>query len=394
MINVPFSSVLDYLSGYGIFEVTDSKSFKKHITISEVTVLEIESPDLDWLKGDELILSTLTMCKSDQDLISIIHNLHDGNAASLGIHNALNKASLLNNEVISLADELELPIIIIPATISYGQVISRLYTNPDKDLSTEEFYFDILSNKNNEHLRTIAFRNNILINGLHAVCKVVLSTEFDVNIRTAYLPILQRLSYRIQIKYGILSFVAYSNDSFIFFIHFNNTNSEIASQKFSKLAEDIMDELSSIPAITCTDILKGTIVDDLFKLSDSFSSSEKTARIINRLNRHNGIYSKEYLEAYYFFDIQDLDNFRVSCKSEIETMKEKLGPHCNDLMDTLECFYETNCSVSKTAQKMYLHPNTIKYRLKVIRSALGDRVLDEGNYVLLCHFLLKQRRLL
>ena len=95
MINVPFSSVLDYLSGYGIFEVTDSKSFKKHITISEVTVLEIESPDLDWLKGDELILSTLTMCKSDQDLISIIHNLHDGNAASLGIHNALNKASLL-----------------------------------------------------------------------------------------------------------------------------------------------------------------------------------------------------------------------------------------------------------------------------------------------------------
>lgn len=393
MINVPFNSLLNYLSGYGVFEVTNSKSFKKQISISEVSVLEIEFPDADWLKGNELILSTLNMCNSSEDIINIIYNLYDGNASALGIHNAVNKASLIDDAVINLANNVELPIIVIPATISYGQIISRIYDSPDKDASTEAFYFDILSCCNKDNLKTIAYRNNILINGLHAIVKVNVAVNECVDIKTTYLPILQRLSYRFHSKYGIFSFVVHSNDCFLFFIHFNNINHEAAHNTLHDLSSDILDELSTISLIVRIDILQGTIVDNLFKLPESLQSAEKAEHIINRLDRHNGIYSKEFLEIYYYLDIQNLEDFKATCTCELTEMRKKLGANYQELMDTLECYYETNCSVSKTAQRMFLHQNTIKYRLKLIRSSLGDKALDDGNSILFYHFLLKQNHL-
>lgn len=42
-----------------------------------------------------------------------------------------------------------------------------------------------------------------------------------------------------------------------------------------------------------------------------------------------------------------------------------------DLMDTLECFLNNNQNYANTAQKMYLHPKTIKYRIEKIQTILN-----------------------
>ena len=48
-----------------------------------------------------------------------------------------------------------------------------------------------------------------------------------------------------------------------------------------------------------------------------------------------------------------------------------------DLSDTLSCFYfDAYMSVSKTAESMNLHVNTVKYRLKKISAAIGCHVTD------------------
>ena len=129
----------------------------------------------------------------------------------------------------------------------------------------------------------------------------------------------------------------------------------------------IQEELLFLPDIDYVDIYQGEFVQGLFSLPLSLQSADKIQGILSKLNRHNGIYGKGVLGIYYFLDIRDIDTFDQLCRDELFQLSEKLGKHSGELMDTLECYYENNCNLGRTARQMYLHPNTIKYRLHQIR---------------------------
>lgn len=52
------------------------------------------------------------------------------------------------------------------------------------------------------------------------------------------------------------------------------------------------------------------------------------------------------------------------------------APRSMDLINTLQCYLDHNCSIVHTAQAMYLHKNTLNYRLNRIRDLLGKNPSD------------------
>ena len=52
------------------------------------------------------------------------------------------------------------------------------------------------------------------------------------------------------------------------------------------------------------------------------------------------------------------------------------APRSMDLMQTLRCYLDQNCNVVHTAQKLFLHKNTLNYRLNRIRDLLGKNPCD------------------
>ena len=49
----------------------------------------------------------------------------------------------------------------------------------------------------------------------------------------------------------------------------------------------------------------------------------------------------------------------------------------SEMMDTAECFFQNNLNVSQTAQALYMHRNTLMYRLNKIKRLTG---LDIKNF--------------
>lgn len=77
----------------------------------------------------------------------------------------------------------------------------------------------------------------------------------------------------------------------------------------------------------------------------------------------------------YKHDLQDLKEFYTHVLGEIE---EYDRIHDGDLMHTLETFSSNQYDVTKTADAMFLHRNTLRYRFKKIEEIL-DSKLDDMN---------------
>ena len=77
----------------------------------------------------------------------------------------------------------------------------------------------------------------------------------------------------------------------------------------------------------------------------------------------------------YKHDLQDLKEFYFHILGEIE---EYDRIHGGELMNTLEIFSVHQYDLSRTADAMYLHRNTLRYRFKKIEEIL-DKKLDDMN---------------
>ena len=63
----------------------------------------------------------------------------------------------------------------------------------------------------------------------------------------------------------------------------------------------------------------------------------------------------------------------------------------SNLTETLQQFFECNCGLTETADKMFIHVNTLKYRLRKIEQVTGYQINDwEGRFNLYLGFKIKE----
>ena len=55
----------------------------------------------------------------------------------------------------------------------------------------------------------------------------------------------------------------------------------------------------------------------------------------------------------------------------IELIYRPLSDHPTDLLSTLWCYLDNARSLEATARELYVHPNTVRYRLKRIAEVIG-----------------------
>ncbi|MGG3901094.1 PucR family transcriptional regulator, partial [Heyndrickxia faecalis] len=89
-----------------------------------------------------------------------------------------------------------------------------------------------------------------------------------------------------------------------------------------------------------------------------------------------------YIQTYLTKDIvsllrliprEDLENFyRHAFKGFRRIKKEER----ESLLQTLSVFLETNCQISETSKRLYVHRNTVVYRIEKCRELLGKNLKD------------------
>jgi len=64
-------------------------------------------------------------------------------------------------------------------------------------------------------------------------------------------------------------------------------------------------------------------------------------------------------------------------------LEEAEGQYSFSLLDTLRTYLECNCNLLRTAERLYVHKNTLLYRLNHIKSILRCDLNDADERLLL-----------
>ena len=55
----------------------------------------------------------------------------------------------------------------------------------------------------------------------------------------------------------------------------------------------------------------------------------------------------------------------------IEQIYDPLTAHSGELLETLWCYLDNGRSLEATARELFVHPNTVRYRLKKVSEVIG-----------------------
>lgn len=116
-----------------------------------------------------------------------------------------------------------------------------------------------------------------------------------------------------------------------------------------------------------------------------------------RLGRQHPCYPYDSLSSFLLFDRIPRDKLGLYCHQQIRELGEYDKAHGTDLCATLQIYLEQAKSLARTADILFVHRNTVRYRINRCMELLGNR-LEDGNeifaYILSLRILEYQNKIL
>ena len=171
-------------------------------------------------------------------------------------------------------------------------------------------------------------------------------------------------------NYGsdVLDFVVEIDENQLAFVKFmdEESNEYQSSTEYAEfLKQSIYEETGAFVRISIGGTVK-TIAD----LSTSFSQAMTAVRMRNAINSKGEVHSfKEYMLIKM---LEDLPKYKLNEYLEMlmDTNAREIFDD-EEMVNTAEEFLENSLNVSETSRKLYLHRNTLTYRLDKIEKATG-----------------------
>jgi len=339
-----------------------NKKRKSHYIrkITSVTVLENTS-DLSWIKGGEFLLTSLDtfLLKNIEDLYHLIENIHS-KISGIAIKYS-SKSEVENNvitKLIEVAEKFNLPVFQISNTTTYIELMDYINSELRKgafnrNLKNQLINYLLINDK--EDNLNISFIENI-------VEDLNLDIDFSKDkaqvIRISFDERVNYIDY-IEYYFEVLKVERYLKDYFvraesnaeeiIIFI-INNHNKSIETQSDILKIDKKITEKNPTVSISSSSEIK-----NLNSLYYQTLLLRKTRKFFQKMEIH-------------YEDIELIVKLTNNDKKIITEYTEpvQLLMKNNLLVETLLCFYKNNENKKKTSEDLFIHVNTLNYRLDQI----------------------------
>ena len=148
-------------------------------------------------------------------------------------------------------------------------------------------------------------------------------------------------------------------------------------KELNRIAETIVDMLNT-EALSNVHVSYGKVADEIRKVSNSFKEAKLAMAVGKIFNSEQDVYSYTSLgigRLIYQLPIP-------MCKMFIEEIFKDQSPEDFDeeTLTTIAQFFENNLNVSETSRQLYIHRNTLVYRLDKLQknTGLDLRVFDDA----------------
>jgi len=95
------------------------------------------------------------------------------------------------------------------------------------------------------------------------------------------------------------------------------------------------------------------------------------------------VYSYEALGIYKLLLEIPLEKLQAYCREIIGTLEEHDQRYKMDLVNSLFVYFEENGNAVKTAHRLFVHRNTLDYRLKKIEDVSGKKLANSYDRLML-----------
>ena len=165
-----------------------------------------------------------------------------------------------------------------------------------------------------------------------------------------------------------LDFVVKIDDEQLAFVKFVDDESD-EYQSSTEYAEFLKQSIYEETGASVKIAIGGT-VKTVADLSTSFSQAMTAVRMINAIDAKGDVHS--YKEYVLIRMLEDLPKYKLN--ENLETLMDTGAREIfsdEEMINTAEEFLENSLNVSETSRKLYLHRNTLTYRLDKIEKATG-----------------------
>lgn len=116
----------------------------------------------------------------------------------------------------------------------------------------------------------------------------------------------------------------------------------------------------------------GETCENLSKLQKSFHETSKTNFVLEHINRKNKIVFYDEIGFYRMLmsyeNTAPMQQFANEVLSPVMQYEKKAH---TQLIETMWAYFECDCNLQRTADKLFSHKNTVKYRLHRVEQLTG-----------------------
>ena len=329
----------------------------------------------NYIHGDEFVVLTNPSVTDDsQKLMALIHQMYEYRITALGINEGQ-----ISEELIHYCEEKNLPLFELPEKyplIDLSQIICRKLVLEENDRNAaEQLFSSILDAEHLSRERVMAQARylNIDLEGSFFVAEFAFASENgesgwendDSLAAGRNVKRMIRAEFSRYIKQDIL--ILPQAGSILALIPDKDAEESHIKEIFARIVDRAQREYGITLRIGVGN--SKVYLDEVKKSRNEASTALRAAEVSGLKGqiffyRDQGIYTL----LSHVDDTRILDTY----------VEEKLGKllqadELNDgnLSETLENYLNCSCNVKKTAEEMFLHRNTLNYRLKKIREILG-----------------------
>lgn len=336
-----------------------------------------------WVHGGELlIVSKMVIHEKDFNLYNFLKE-----AISLNISGALlligpNYIEQIPQSVINLSNQKHFPLFLIPWDTPLVDIF--------EELGHAIASINLINDKHKDLLFSIIFNTNLSLDYLKYQSQEV-NFSFD-----GYLQFFE-INFLLPQSENAIILNDVDKDTICQFIHtlFENEHIPILSSSYTKniialvnVNNTSLDTLNTLfPQILnyikenypnyIVNIGIGTRQKSLEKYKLSYEQASKCINLAIKQKQKNMIYYYAQLGLYQlFYDINNktlLENFVHNILYSLMAYDKKYN---TNLIQTLEVYLNKNCNLNQTAETLFIHCNTIKYRLQRIEEITNTSLND------------------
>lgn len=315
--------------------------------------------NLLFIDGDFIITSFYAIKDKPEEMLDTIELYNQFNSSGICI--ALRYVEKIPQEVIEYANENAYPIIVISREVAYASMITdimrSIYGQYNQQAVLELLDKILTGNYQGDELKKLAyslysgFKNNIM-----AFCIKILGDQ-DVK-HTDYL--VRRINNN-QLFYCV--------NYYDKIIAFSTQSKKFKDSSVENIKEELIEIINSSKLDYCMGI-SGPYngLQNIKKVIENAIAACEVSDILNQK-----VVDYEEIGAYkLIMKVKEHDFLLDLYESLVKPINDYDDENNTNLLETLICFVKNDADIKNTADELYQHSNTIRYRISKIRELLGS----------------------